>query len=681
MEHDEELLEELRKLDAVWQQTRLRTPLKTMLLRQKAKVLAEVERRNARLNELVQAFYQRVHWDCPAFYQALAAAAKRTVVRLRVPETLLRQDGVTSLITTDDYGVVKLETGPDTENHFYFLVQRRQKEFKELRCRKLPYYVHIQGNKVRLTQSSTTAADMSRNSGATLHLLQRFVPPLSSKVSKMRVHWDKRRNPASYTVISKTDLYQSGDIDPEVRNEPYSVFARTRTLVSNARPQSVHLKPPFSNQPITISVSESFQGLNSSLDRLTPVSNHTRSFSLPKRTSTSESKHSRISHGASDAFLASAWLVFSSNLKQSSILENKSLSSIILGTLANVRKVAEVYLLNSEFTELIVDFMKDTNGQWIFLACKGLIPLQPVNLSLEGSVRIEEQAVELNESVYQEEIEQEADVKPATFRSFYNLTEEEVKNFDKMKKILEAQVPVPKKSATYINLKDVKQDCIKQYGQLMGRTKSGRIPKKIVKLQPPMGPTESTTVIYDLKPHAETATPVTTQAQIRDVTVRSIMGKLSRKMDSSLENARHGANCLKIANALNLMKSNKKLSLMRAFETSMLNMKEHKTLKRIFDVCPDADFHIKAINAFPCFVYGSKGMSGKELKALHRRFSIPHEAYDYFLASFLTCMRLEGMEPDMVSVMKYRLEYFRSMIVSAKPSKFPSFIINETTLF
>jgi hypothetical protein len=58
-------------------------------------------------------------------------------------------------------------------------------------------------------------------------------------------------------------------------------------------------------------------------------------------------------------------------------LENKSLT-MKLGTLTSVKKVAEQYLLKQQFTELLLDFMKDTDGRWMLLTCKGVYPEEPL---------------------------------------------------------------------------------------------------------------------------------------------------------------------------------------------------------------------------------------------------------------------------------------------------------------
>mmetsp|Transcript_32915 Transcript_32915/g.57571 ORF Transcript_32915/g.57571 Transcript_32915/m.57571 type:complete len:679 (+) Transcript_32915:7004-9040(+) len=674
MEESEELLDELRQLDAVWQQTNLRTPFKTMLLQQRMKMLAEVEKRNARLHELVIEFYQKKHWQTPHFYEALEHAASKTTVKLRVPETLLKKNQVVSLLISDHYGVVRVDKGLDAEQKFFSIVQSRQKEFKELRSKRLPYYIHIQGSNVRHTTSSINAAEMSRNSGDNLHILQRYIPPLSSKVSKMRVYWDKRRNAASYTVISKKDLYQSGDIDPEVRNEPYSVFARSLTI-TNMRPQTA-LNSTLQVQRPSTSTNSSFYSVTQ--DERPSSFSQLRSRSLPKRRTMSEyHNQSRISKTIED-FYESAWLVFSSNLKHSSILENKSLTSIILGALSNAKKVAEHFLLHSPFSVLIVDFMKETDGKWVLISCKGQLPQTPIPSAPVTPIEIEITAAEPSDNDYTQ-VDEHADFKPVTFRSFYKLEEDETKRFNLLKEELETKAQSLSNTVSYIDLKDVKTTGVQQYGKLLKRTKSGRVPKRILSMTPSHGKNISTKVIYDSTPQTLLDLPPHNQ-QFKNRTVRNIMDKLTRKMDSSLHNARHGAKSLKIAGTLNHLKSTKGLSIMRAFETSILRIKEHKVMKRYFDQYPDLDVHVETLRAFPCIVYDSKGLSGKALNALHKKIKLTDEVYNYFMISFLNCLRLEGFKQGYLEVLHQRLEYFRPMIVSSSCMSFPSFISSDVIM-
>jgi hypothetical protein len=636
---EEQLLEELRKLEATWRQTKLRTPLKTMLLKQKAKTFAEVARRNARLYEAVVAFYAKKHWESPEFYHALACAATMTTIKLKVPETLLKHDEAVSLITTDPYGVVRVDRGPNVEQKFYSIVLSRQKEFKELRSKQLPYYVHIQGNRVRTTTSSTTAAELSR-SNRTLHILQRYVPPLSSKISKMRVYWGRNLKPTSYSVISKNDLYQSGNIDPEVRNEPYSVFARQ--LASSG------LKPHSSFQlERTSTPSVTRHRLSISMDKTAASQSSQRRRSVAKR---------RVQSDVSIADSTSAWVVHSSDLKNAAILENKSLTMSLLGTLNGVKKVAEGYLLKEPFTELLVDFMKDTDGRWILLTCKGIYPKEHLLIPNSPSPLFETRPISA-EIATAEAVE---DKPQRTFKSFYRLEGDEAKQFDEFKEELEAKSKLATRSMPFFDLREVKQEGIRQYGALMKRTKSGRIPKRIISMTPAKG--GSITIAGNHKACLNLPPP---KLQGRERGVASIMDKLTRQMDTSLENARCGARNLKVSETLSFLKSHKSLSIMRAFETAFLLIKEHKVLRRYLDPYPDADLHVMAMHAYPVILYNYKGgMSRKEVALVHHKLKLSSELYDCFTTFLLGCLKMEGFKEDHVDIIAQRLESLRPMIVS-----------------
>jgi hypothetical protein len=664
MDGKDELLEQLRQLNAVWQETKLRTPLQALLFRSKSKMFTQVNQRNARLNKAVQIFYRKSYWKTPDFYSALESAATRSSVKLRIPETLLKLNSRGSLLTTDHYGIVQVDRSLDAEQQFFAMVHSRQKEITTLKSKRLPYYVHTHGNTVKLTMSASHAAEMSRSSGKELHMLQRYVPPQSSKVSKLRVHWRKDGNPLSYIVISKQDLYQSGDIDPLVRKEPYSLYAMS--LPSSALSSlnvSIRTDKPGSSSTTHL------QNLNTS------STSQLRSRSVPRRIGQVRPAKQEVRSIPEDGM--SAWLVHSSDLKTASILENKSLASHVLGILSTVRRVAEQYLLKGQFNELLVDFMKDTDGRWMFLACKGLFPeeVPPESALLITEVPAE---VELNRSrtpvrqnIFNEKTlgarstslldQVEVEEKPRTFRSFYKLENEEHQQFTGFKEELIAKGKQLKNDSSFIDLLDIKLEGIKNYGTLMKRTKSGRIPPKMIRLEPAQGKTSTTQVINDIHPSTLLNLPQVDSTS-KEFAVRRIMDKLTRKMDSSLHNARHGVKSLKTAGILNSLKLTRRLSLMRAFETTHQNIKEHKLLKRYFDTCTDADSHIIAMRAFPCLMYDSKGMRGKALIAVHYKLKLHDEVFNYFITQFINVIRLEGYTEEQIVVLRQRLEYFRPMI-------------------
>lgn len=572
----------------------------------------------------------------------MVGATLKTRILLTVPETLLKINGKATLVMTDSTGFVRVSQDLDVEDKFFALVRKKQTENKEHLDNRFPRFVLIQGERVRYTTGEEMAADMSRSCGSNAHLLQRFLLPQSNKVSKMRVHWVKQRNPISYTVTSKLNLIQKGELSAELRNEPYSIYARSTSVTPLPKVKSMLMYNRGS------STTNSSFSLSQSVINL-------RSNSVLKN-QLDESKLCQLAKcpGVDNT---TGWLVYSSNLKQVSIIKNKAMPKPVVKALDVVARVVQQHLLHKPFTVLLVDFMKDAEGNWVMLTCKGLLPHVCIELPLLSTEDTQD-----NYSSVEDFMPVAHKTKKSQTVAFPNL--KSLSSFD------EANVEPekcanrrPLKSTPYINLQEIRQDSIKLYGQLMKRTKSGRIPKKLVKLIPPYGMTGSTQVINELATKSQQILP-NLQTEL-DTTVHTIMNRLARRMDLTVKHARLGASTLQISGILSQMKSNKSLSIMRAFETSLNNCLENSKFKRLFENIPRYDFHIKSIRAFPCFVYGSKSPSGKKLKELHISYDINDEAYDFFETSFLNCLSMEGLPNDQVSVIRKRLEYFRKMIVSS----------------
>jgi hypothetical protein len=154
----------------------------------------------------------------------------------------------------------------------------------------------------------------------------------------------------------------------------------------------------------------------------------------------------------------------------------------------------------------------------------------------------------------------------------------------------------------------------------------------------------------------------------RERTVSRIMDKLTRSMDTSLLNARKGAKNLQIAKYLDHLEQHKRLSIMRALETSFQHIKESRVFKRFLDPFPEADLHKIVLHALPSLMHDyNGGMGKKSLAAVHRKLRLSDEVYSYFVENALTVMRMEGMKEEFLQVMLQRMEHLRHVIVSPTP--------------
>ena len=138
-------------------------------------------------------------------YQILINACEKEMVKLEIPETLVRDEETQGLVClyTDRDGIVRMTSGENAERHFYFLCRdrRRASQNSNPHGHHFPKYICFENSKAACTLDTTSelkgylAGDWQR--------VQRYIVGEGFRARKTMVWWRETRKTKVYSVCSR----------------------------------------------------------------------------------------------------------------------------------------------------------------------------------------------------------------------------------------------------------------------------------------------------------------------------------------------------------------------------------------------------------------------------------------------------------------------------------------------
>lgn len=369
--------------------------------------------------------------------------------------------------------------------------------------------------RAQVCDSREEAMSLFENCPLAVHRLQRFIQPSSNHISKLRVHWKLNKVPKFYTITKKKPVEKYSFISTNkqpVHNKSRSIQIN-HTYSQKILPTSISVNLPFSSPNTLKNIqhnlrSSSHKALNRSsvgcsTQDITRIGSPVRSSEAKFRNSYKLRPFINIVADSNPKIreerkkeLNDKFLVHYSNLNECNIVSS---SQQIPEVTKIIHQVADIISLSfhkktSSIEELVVDFMKDMTGNWIFLACKGykfqgdkkldrlntckdmILPQKSEHISEDTEFNHEEVLKHYDESVSK-------DYEFVSQGTRFTSTNQEAKKIQLMR-LLEEQANHMNTRPAYIDNKLIQQKNIEAYLKFKNIDEYGRTPFKMIGMTP-----------------------------------------------------------------------------------------------------------------------------------------------------------------------------------------------------
>jgi truncated hemoglobin YjbI len=369
--------------------------------------------------------------------------------------------------------------------------------------------------KAQVCESREEAMSLFENCPFSVHRLQRFIKPNSNHISKLRVHWKVNKVPKLYRITKKKPVEQYSSFP--THKQPVHIKSRSiqinHTYTQKILPTSISVNLPFSNTNTLTQLKQKFRSSSNKALNKSSMGCSTQDITQtgsPARSSESKFRNSlkyqpfihiiaesnpKIREERSKE-LNDKFLVHYSNLNECNIVSSSQQIPEVTKTIQHVADIISLSFHKKSISiqELVVDFMKDMNGNYIFLACKGLKfqgarKSDRYNICKDTAFREKsEHIIEDGEFNPEEVLEQYDDsmTKEYDFVSQgtrFTSTDQEDKKIQLMR-LLEEQANRMNTRPAYIDQKLIQQNSIEAYLKFKNVDELGRTPFKMIGMTP-----------------------------------------------------------------------------------------------------------------------------------------------------------------------------------------------------
>ncbi|CAG9335254.1 unnamed protein product [Blepharisma stoltei] len=305
----------------------------------------------------------------PQIYSLLANLCASYKIPLNIPETLLFISSIQyPIFLHTNKGYINCEISKNSLDLFFAKTVENLNDNKSY-----PKYIHTAMNdRERLCFSIQEAKDLFANCPHYTHRLQKYITPSTNFASKIRVHWTSaNKMPKMYSISNTTPIINRQNYESRIlplsKSQKSEINKKLKTSLTLSTPFRPILRSK-TRQPSIINKNKSpeknFEEINSSFFPETRKT-HKRYFSLGDFTVEDSNKQSEETD-------FSKFTAKIENYEKVNVVASSQPISEINNQLKTIASLINTFMIKKQncLEELLVDFIKDSKGNFLFLACK-----------------------------------------------------------------------------------------------------------------------------------------------------------------------------------------------------------------------------------------------------------------------------------------------------------------------